>query len=405
MASKVFGSEPSGYSHRIRFAQAGTSSSPQVNSRPTSDINPSASGKQKKTLPPSAISSTTESVGKGSSPQARGTTELPPMASYEDTSCKMVSDTVSRLKSLVNGWDSDYPEIAIPVTVEQFRELLLKVREDGALDGWFEDKARYEYNAETEKLFFRCPSSQHEHIVSDLTIKIANEANHRSNDSEVSQHARHFWNQLQSSQSSNVNLIDRQGKRSIFQPDVSFIPSAAQNPSFVTEIAYSQIEKDLAKRAEKYIHDSNGDVSTVMGIKIQYPEAENASLTIWKAIFKTEDNEDVLAIDQNFIVNSQFIPGEDISLSIANFAGPDELENIPDDDRSDSITLSLQFFYDIVMKAKQAQEAKSQPKRKRQGNTQTVCSKVRPDKFGLRGISKKARNIESSTRNESSDRE
>jgi hypothetical protein len=102
------------------------------------------------------------------------------------------------------------------------------------------------------------------------------------------------------------------------------------------------------------------------------------------------------------------VPGEDISLSIANFAGPDELENIPDSDRSDSINLPLRFFYDIVMEAKQAQEAKSKPKRKREDNTPTVGSKVRPETFDYGGVrilsaektTKKARNIESSARNE-----
>jgi hypothetical protein len=134
--------------------------------------------------------------------------------------------------------------------------------------------------------------------VSDLTIKIANEAKHRSNDPEVPQHARNFWSQLLSSQSSNVNLTDRQGNPSILQPDVSFIPRAAQTPSFVTEIAYSQMEKDLAKRAEEYVQNSHGDVSTVMGIKIQYPEAKNASLTIWKANFRVDNNKNVLTTDQ-----------------------------------------------------------------------------------------------------------
>jgi 2-oxoglutarate dehydrogenase complex dehydrogenase (E1) component-like enzyme len=178
---------------------------------------------------------------------------------------------------------------------------------------------RYEYNSEMEKLFIRCPSSQHEHIVSDLTIKIANEAKYRSTDPEASQYARNFWDQLLSSQSSNVNLTDRQGNRSIFQPDVSFIPKAAKTPSFITEIAYSQIEKDLAKRAEAYIRNSHGDVSTVMGIKIQYPEAKNASLTIWKANFRMDGNKNVLTTDQ--VLGPLVYPPDTVSSVSHRFVG------------------------------------------------------------------------------------
>ncbi|KAI9760292.1 MAG: hypothetical protein M1840_002569 [Geoglossum simile] len=325
---------------------------------------------KKDSLPHSAISGTTEPANKGLSLRTRETAESPPTDGHDDTSCKVISDTISKLERVMDSWDSEYPEIAIPVTAEQFEELQLKVKEHGALEGWFEDKARYEYNSEMEKLFLRYPSSQHDHIASDLTVRIANEVERRANDPEVPQHAR---------------------KRSIFQPDVSFIPTAVQNPSFVTEIAYSQIEKDLAKRAETYIRNSHADVSTVMGIKIQYPEAKDASLTIWKTNFKMEDNKNVLTTDQvlgplNFIVDSQFVPGDDIILSITNFASPDELEDIPDKYRSDSITLPLQFFYDIVMKAKGAQEAKSKPKRKREDNSPTVGSKVRPETFDYGGI-------------------
>jgi hypothetical protein len=156
MASKVFGIESSGYSHRIRPLQTGVSS--QVNSRPTSGKNASTpiptstlyqSERPLPSVPPSAplsapfsaISGITESANEALSLRARGTTE-PPAASLNDISCKMISDTILRLRGLANGWDSDCPEIAIPVTVEQFNELLLKVKEDSALNGWFEDKAR-----------------------------------------------------------------------------------------------------------------------------------------------------------------------------------------------------------------------------------------------------------------------
>ena len=52
------------------------------------------------------------------------------------------SDIISRLEMFADGWDSDYPEITIPMIVGQFEELELKIREHVALKGWFEDKAR-----------------------------------------------------------------------------------------------------------------------------------------------------------------------------------------------------------------------------------------------------------------------
>jgi hypothetical protein len=68
-----------------------------------------------------------------------------------------------------------------------------------------------------------------------------------------------------------------------------------------------------------------------------------------------------------------------------------------------------------VIEAKKAQEAKSKPKRKREDNTPTMGSKVRPETFdygGIRMISdelraknKKARNTESNTRDEGLDHE
>lgn len=157
---------------------------------------------------------------------------------------------------------------------------------------------RYEYDPQAEKLFIRCPTAQHESIVSSLTFRITSEVESRSTHSDTSEHARKIWRRLRSISTSDIKLTDNEGNSFNLQPDISFILKETQTPSFITEVAYSQIERDLAKRAETLIQTSRGDVSTVMGIKIQYPEAKNASLTIWKANFEVIDNEDALTTDQ-----------------------------------------------------------------------------------------------------------
>jgi hypothetical protein len=158
IASKVFGSELSGYSHRICSIQARVPFSSQVNSRPTSSKNTSTPilaatrftnarvGYQSEhskraiergSLSSSAISGIIELANKGLLLRAREAIEPSPMTGFNDTSYKTVSesDIISRLEIFADGWDSDYPEITILMIVGQFEELELKIREYGALKG------------------------------------------------------------------------------------------------------------------------------------------------------------------------------------------------------------------------------------------------------------------------------
>ena len=66
-------------------------------------------------------------------------------------------------------------------------------------------------------------------------------------------------------------------------PDASFAHADSQYPFIVIETSYSQRHKDLARLANNYICGSNGNISMVLGLDIEYGVgSKRASVSIWR---------------------------------------------------------------------------------------------------------------------------
>ena len=66
-------------------------------------------------------------------------------------------------------------------------------------------------------------------------------------------------------------------------PDASFARADSQYPSIVIETSYSQQHKDLARLADDYICGSDGNISVVLGLDIEYGVgSKRASVSIWR---------------------------------------------------------------------------------------------------------------------------
>ena len=96
------------------------------------------------------------------------------------------------------------------------------------------------------------------------------------------------------------DLITNKGS---YLPDIQFWQKHARFSRLIIEIAYSQIEKDLARLARSYILGSHGNVHQIIGIKIKYwnkthpkPLLEER-VSVWKACLKWKDNKSYLGTE------------------------------------------------------------------------------------------------------------
>ena len=66
-------------------------------------------------------------------------------------------------------------------------------------------------------------------------------------------------------------------------PDAAFVPRGFRYPTLVIETSYSQSKKNLAVLADDYIQGSNGNISTIIGLDLEYRSgSKEASVTSWK---------------------------------------------------------------------------------------------------------------------------
>ncbi len=66
-------------------------------------------------------------------------------------------------------------------------------------------------------------------------------------------------------------------------PDASFAHANSQYPSIVIETSCSQQHKELARLADEYISGSDGNITVILGLDIEYGVgSKKASLSIWR---------------------------------------------------------------------------------------------------------------------------
>lgn len=69
------------------------------------------------------------------------------------------------------------------------------------------------------------------------------------------------------------------------EPDLSYRSRRSKFPGLVIEISWSQRPLDLPRLARSYIQGSNGLIRTVIGVNVEYPNADYATLSVWRAEF------------------------------------------------------------------------------------------------------------------------
>ena len=74
--------------------------------------------------------------------------------------------------------------------------------------------------------------------------------------------------------SSWINII-------LTNPDAIFFCTNTHWPCLV-EISYSQKREDLKYSADNDILGSNGDISVVIGLDIEYKNSKQATLSVWR---------------------------------------------------------------------------------------------------------------------------
>lgn len=98
-------------------------------------------------------------------------------------------------------------------------------------------------------------------------------------------------------------------------PDVSITHRLAKYPGAVIEVAHSQQGGDLVRLAQEYILGSKGNIRCVLGLKLQYPAGNKATVSVWERRLTTLDNGKVrLGVEQT--ITNQVSP-EDIFPSMA----------------------------------------------------------------------------------------
>ena len=143
--------------------------------------------------------------------------------------------------------------------------------------------ARFDWSPHTSSFIVRMPTSTHdiftELVVREIWSQLENVAR---GDKEVAA----VVDLVRSEATSDVYLyghgsIDKRYPK--HTPDASFARADSQHPSVVIETSYSQQHKDLAMLADDYICGSDGNISVVLGLDIDYGAgSKKASVSIWR---------------------------------------------------------------------------------------------------------------------------
>ena len=195
------------------------------------------------------------------------------------------------------------------LTNAEYADLERGVEEDDALGGWYEDKARYDWEPARGdgwrgQYMLRMPTRLHEcfiarvedEIVRRITDladklagggiedggKVAEELRRvcKGRSTTLEMHVPKLENSSQESASSGAHEAGVV-KRS---PDATFYhPAQPDWPCVVVEVSYSQQRKDLPRLAESYIIDSQHMIRCVVGLDIPYSDRAAKKKRDWTA--------------------------------------------------------------------------------------------------------------------------
>jgi len=143
--------------------------------------------------------------------------------------------------------------------------------------------ARFDWSPHTSSFIVRMPTSTHDIFTELIVRKIWSQLeNVARGDKEVAA----IVDLVRSEATSDVYLYGHGSINNRYPkhpPDASLAHADSQYPFMVIETSYPQRHKDLAKLADDYICGSNGNISMVLGLDIEYGVgSKRASVSIWR---------------------------------------------------------------------------------------------------------------------------
>ena len=153
------------------------------------------------------------------------------------------------------------------------------------------------------------PSNLHEYFCARVVRNICKQLDDiTALDGSAATHARN----VEPGGSPTLKLPSNQaGKYDLHDPDATFYYKDTRWPRIIIEVSYPQKRKALKDLAEKYILGSNGNISAVIGLDVEYKISKQATLSVWRSKFKVKpDGQRYLFASQTVVdeVRLLFIP-------------------------------------------------------------------------------------------------
>ncbi len=192
-----------------------------------------------------------------------------------------IEDQYSRRGYSTNPWQRYKLPPAEYKYVEQQLQIEDKVRycyiiHKDRLEHNFLTISRFDYFPSASLFVLRMPSSVHEYfknsVADDIVQQLRSIAQEKGPASEFARRIKHGG-------SSSITFSDPEyGKH---DPDDQFSYDQALFSNVILEVSYTQKRKAVARLADEYILGSDGNVSVVIGIDIDYKD-KSATLSMWR---------------------------------------------------------------------------------------------------------------------------
>ena len=157
----------------------------------------------------------------------------------------------------------------------------------------------YDYFSKSLKFIIRMPSNLHEAFCGEVVINIFNQL---SGIKALNDSAAAYARNVKFGGSPTLKFPSDKGaedgdnngdgkwlkKYDTHDPDATFYYKNTRWPRIVIEVSNSQKRKALKDLAENYILGSNGNISVVIGLDIEYKISKQATLSVWRSEFKVK---------------------------------------------------------------------------------------------------------------------
>ncbi|CAD6440521.1 768bddba-f0ab-45bd-bee9-c71a10b72206 [Sclerotinia trifoliorum] len=161
------------------------------------------------------------------------------------------------------------------LNVEEYIELLRSIRRNKSLQGFVEDKLRYDYFPFAKRFVLRMPLRVHETFIFKIVDELAQQLKFITSGKGQSAE---FAKKIESHNSTTLKFEDY----SKHDPDGQFKHSRAQHPGVVIEVSFSQKWKYLNRLADAYILGSDGGTRVMVGIDVEYRGTKKVTLSVWQ---------------------------------------------------------------------------------------------------------------------------